>query len=80
LGVTDLASGKTNSLIYGVFNASPANQTLQINAKAGILGNLQVGESGGAKGITLYDTIVPTNAYCVTVASGALAVGVGACP
>jgi len=32
LGTSDLATGKSNSLIYGVFNATPANQRLTINA------------------------------------------------
>lgn len=32
LGVTDLATGKSNSLIYGIFDAATANQYLNINA------------------------------------------------
>ncbi|MES2286126.1 MAG: hypothetical protein V4547_10590, partial [Bacteroidota bacterium] len=36
LGVSDLATGKTNSLLYGIFNATAANQTLTINGNVGI--------------------------------------------
>ena len=34
---TNVATGKTNSLMYGVFAAAPANQTLAINAATKIL-------------------------------------------
>ena len=34
---TDEATSRTNSLIYGVFNATPASQTLRINGNVGIL-------------------------------------------
>ena len=36
LGVTDLATSKINSLIYGKFDSIPANQTLTINGKLGV--------------------------------------------
>ena len=36
MGVTDLATSKTNSLIYGKFDSDPANQTLTINGKLGV--------------------------------------------
>ena len=34
---TDEATSRTNSLVYGVFNATPASQTLRINGKVGVL-------------------------------------------
>ena len=37
LGVSSLATGKSNSLIYGTFNATAASQTLRINGFVGIL-------------------------------------------
>ena len=40
---TDEATARTNSLIYGVFHATPASQTLALNAQVSVLSNLSVG-------------------------------------
>lgn len=45
LGVTDLATGKSNSLIYGIFDAAVANQRFNINASVGIGGGVANGTS-----------------------------------
>ncbi len=39
---TDLAGGKAGSLLYGTFNATPASQTLRINASVSTLGDITV--------------------------------------
>jgi len=39
--------GRVKALIYGVFDASPANQYLTINGNTNINGNLQIGKSAG---------------------------------
>ena len=41
---TNLATQKTNSLLYGTFNATPASQALMVNA---VLSTSQVGNSAG---------------------------------
>jgi len=41
------ADGRVKALIYGVFDASPANQSLTINGNATVTGNLQIGGSYG---------------------------------
>jgi len=46
LGVTTLANGRTNSLIYGVFNATPANQELRINAGLILMAHLPTSSAG----------------------------------
>ena len=54
LGVTDLASGKSNSIIYGVMNATATSQTLKFNAKVSIVdgtqanGRILVSDANGA--------------------------------
>lgn len=50
------------------------------NQQVFIRGNLQVGEVGFAKGITLYDVNNTTAAYCLRIATGSVQLISGTCP
>lgn len=61
---TDEATAKTNSLIYGTFNADPASQTLAINADLSTPYNITA--TGTIQATTLTDGVLSINSGSIT--------------
>ncbi|RLC77028.1 MAG: hypothetical protein DRJ03_27545, partial [Chloroflexi bacterium] len=64
---TTEAAEATNSLIYGVFDATPANQTLSLNADVIIRGDLNFGSTG--KGLAYGEISVVSNSTTTTISA-----------
>lgn len=78
LGVTDLATGKTNSLIYGVFDVNSSNQSINFNSQVFIRHDVTLyGEQDHLFGV-MRPTIVaspPSSGFDLTLYAGGAIVG-----